>query len=502
MRKLLQALPERLNSVADIDKPEWIGATIMEPPTVRNLLRQPFLASARAEKDLNFRATILRRTKSSMIGVGIIGLIIPLIYVIALLFLRDQTVFIFSAPSESANTVMLWDKILMMMLGGASIILSRTHGGRRWGRLIIGIIIVSACLATLSDDLARGDLSLSAAWLALIMFVSLTAPYRAWQTLTIGACVIIVFVLGVPILPALAGWEPAVVRAEHVIFLVLVALACAIISGVLYGGLYNQYRSQLLLATANRKLRETQAQLVQSAKMASLGSLVAGVAHEINNPLGVIHSNTNLALRAAEKVRSCLAANPSGPDGEIERSLGFVVDTSSATLEASDRINAVIRALRNFARLDEADRKEVDIHEGIESVLTILPQFPQKKIRIVKTFGQLPSVTCFPGQFNQVVMNLVQNAIEAIAEEGTITISTGIEGDWVVLRVADDGRGVPPDEKAKVFDPGYTTKGVGVGTGLGLPICYRIVENHGGQIDLSSSPGEGTVVTVRLPAQG
>lgn len=478
----------------------------MEAPTVRDLPKQSFLASARAEKDLNFRAIILRRTRSSMIGVGIIGLTIPLIYIIALLFILDQTVFVFSAPSGFANAMMLWDKMLIMMMGAASLILSKTRTGPRWGRLIIGGIIVSACLATLSDDLARGDLSLSVAWLALIMFVSLTVPYRAWQTLTIGACVIAVFALGVPILPAVIGWEPAVVRAEHVIFLVLVALACAIISGLLYGGLYNQYRSQLLLAAANRKLREAQAQLVQSAKMASLGNLVAGIAHEINNPLGVIHSNANLTARAVEKVRSILVSDTDrsddGPRGDIQRSLKLVTDITSATCEASSRIDSVIRALRNFARLDEADLKEVNIHEGIESVVTILPQFPQKNIEIVKNFGEVPPVTCYPGQLNQVIMNLIQNAVEAIAEEGTITISTGMEGDWVVLSVADNGRGIPDDVKAKVFDPGYTTKGVGVGTGLGLSICYRIVENHGGQIDLSSSPGEGTLVTVRLPAQG
>ena len=140
-----------------------------------------------------------------MIGVGVIGLIIPLIYILSVVFLTDQTVFLFHDPSESTNAAMLWDKLLIMLMGAASLVLSRTHAGPRWGRLIIGVIIVSACLATLFDDMARGDLSLSVAWLALMMFVSLTVPYRAWQTLTIGACVIGVFVLGVPILPSLAG---------------------------------------------------------------------------------------------------------------------------------------------------------------------------------------------------------------------------------------------------------------------------------------------------------
>ena len=256
------------------------------------------------------------------------------------------------------------------------------------------------------------------------------------------------------------------------------------------------------LERANRELRETQAQLVQSGKMASLGGLVAGVAHEINTPIGSISANADLVRRAVDIVKQRIEANAAtselAEDEKLHKAVETLQQASETELLACKRISSIVKSLRNFARLDESDEKRVDLHEGIDSTLTLLRHELDKRIEVVKHYGDLPSVLCYPSQLNQVFMNLLANAIFAIEDRGTITITTAREGDSVVLRFADTGVGIPPEDLERIFDPGFTTKGVGIGTGLGLSICYRIVQDHHGTIDVTSDLGQGTVFTVRL----
>lgn len=257
------------------------------------------------------------------------------------------------------------------------------------------------------------------------------------------------------------------------------------------------------LERANRELRDTQAQLVQSEKMASLGMLVAGVAHEINTPLGSISANTDLVKRAAEIVRERVAAEdvPAdlAKDPKLQRAVETLRQASETELLACQRITSIVKSLRNFARLDESEEKTVDLHEGIDSALTLLAHELKKGVEVVRNYGDLPKVACFPSQLNQVFMNLLNNAISAMDGRGTITITTARDGDHVVLRFADTGAGIASENLDRVFDPGFTTKGVGVGTGLGLSICYRIIQVHKGLIDVKSEVGKGTEFRIRLP---
>jgi signal transduction histidine kinase len=257
------------------------------------------------------------------------------------------------------------------------------------------------------------------------------------------------------------------------------------------------------LERANREIRETQAQLVQSGKMASLGMLVAGVAHEINTPIGSISANTDLVQRAATIVKKRIEADdvPAdlAADPKLRRAVETLQQASETELLACQRISSIVKSLRNFARLDESEQKSVDLHEGIDSTLTLLAHELKKGVEVVKNYGDLPNVVCFPSQLNQVFMNLLNNAVVAMGGKGTITITTARDGDHVVLRFADTGMGISPENLERVFDPGFTTKGVGVGTGLGLAICYRIVQDHGGTIEVSSEVGKGTEFTVRIP---
>ena len=250
----------------------------------------------------------------------------------------------------------------------------------------------------------------------------------------------------------------------------------------------------------HKLLLESQAQLLQAEKMAALGSLVAGVAHEINTPLGSINSNNDIFALTFQKVQNLLKAQAApDPQGEEQEVVEIVKDAIRTNRLACERIVKIVRSLRNFARLDEAERKKVDIHEGIESTLTLVAHELKRRIKVIKEFGVVREIECFPNQLNQVFMNMLVNASQAIEGEGEIRIRTWEEDDTVRIAISDNGKGIPPEFQAKVFDPGFTTKKAGLGTGLGLSICLRIVQDHGGRIELESEVGRGTTFTIVLP---
>ena len=250
----------------------------------------------------------------------------------------------------------------------------------------------------------------------------------------------------------------------------------------------------------HKLLLESQAQLMQAEKMAALGSLVAGVAHEINTPLGSINSNNDIFALTFKKVQNLLKSQAApDPQGEEQEVVEIVKDAIRTNRLACERIVKIVRSLRNFARLDEAERKKVDIHDGIESTLTLVAHELKRRIKVIKEFGAVREIECFPNQLNQVFMNMLVNASQAIEGEGEIRIRTWEEDDTVRIAISDNGKGIPPEFQAKVFDPGFTTKKAGLGTGLGLSICLKIVQDHGGRIELESEAGRGTTFTIVLP---
>jgi signal transduction histidine kinase len=251
------------------------------------------------------------------------------------------------------------------------------------------------------------------------------------------------------------------------------------------------------------ELRTAQARLVQHAKMAALGQLVAGVAHEINTPLAAVVSNNDLFLRCFARLRHSLERAPVAVEDRaiLERDLGAIEDLSGVTRQACARITGIVRTLRTFARLDEAEVKAVDLHEGIESTLVLIAHLLKGGITVERHYGELPRVECHPNQVNQVFMNLLVNACQAMGDTGTLIITTRTIADEVEVRIADTGHGIPPERLSRIFDPGFTTKGATVGTGLGLSIVYQIVSGHGGDIFVESELGRGTAFTVRLPVR-
>ncbi|HEV8427355.1 MAG TPA: response regulator [Pyrinomonadaceae bacterium] len=273
-------------------------------------------------------------------------------------------------------------------------------------------------------------------------------------------------------------------------------------------------RQNVELAARKRELERLQAQLVHSEKMASLGQLAAGVAHELNNPAGFIFGNMDLLREYVGKVERILSvfdsATLSRQDEASIRELkeqirydSLLSDVHSMLddcLEGAIRIRDVVLNLRLFSRLDEADFKKVDLHESIESTIRLLSRYyGAGRTCLLKDYGALPSVYCYAGQLNQVWTNLLVNAAQAIEGDGEVRIVTRVEGDFVVVTIADTGCGIPADVLNKIFDPFFTTKAVGEGTGLGLSISYGIIEKHKGNIVAESVVGQGSKFTISIP---
>jgi two-component system NtrC family sensor kinase len=250
------------------------------------------------------------------------------------------------------------------------------------------------------------------------------------------------------------------------------------------------------LERAYEELQTTQSQLVQSAKMASLGELVAGIAHEINNPLSFAVSH----LDTAQKSLAYVAAEhgPSWPEASSQHWSRAASRLHEMTL-GLERIRELVIKLRTFSRLDEGERKRVNLRECIDSVLMILKHRMKDRIVVDLALGLPEEIECYPGPLNQALLNLIANAIEATVGEGRIRIATGSADGAFVISVSDSGPGIPPAIRPRVFEPFFTTKPVGQGTGLGLSITYSIIEKHGGTIGFECPESGGTTMTIRLP---
>lgn len=261
------------------------------------------------------------------------------------------------------------------------------------------------------------------------------------------------------------------------------------------------------------KLKATQGQLIQQEKMASLGQLVAGVAHELNNPIGFIYANFPhleeyaqtlislvdelRSLSLSEKDRRTFEARLEAADlGFLREDLMKIIRSGQS---GATRVKEIISSLRSFSRLDEAVEKLARLEDGLDDTLALLQHQFKKRIEVVRDYRLNLSVLCHPGQLNQVFMNILYNAIQAIQGAGVITVSTRREDGWAVVAISDTGRGIPAEIQNRIFDPFFTTKKVGEGTGLGLSISYGIIEKHGGHIELESEVGRGTTFTLYIP---
>lgn len=274
------------------------------------------------------------------------------------------------------------------------------------------------------------------------------------------------------------------------------------------------------LTRVNAKLSEAQSQLLQSEKLASIGQLAAGVAHEINNPIGYIFSNFGTLekyiaqlfemLTAYEEAEPLLTGTAVGSrlaelrrDVELDFLKEDIPTLMSESKEGITRVRQIVQNLKDFSRVDNTQEWVMaDLHHGIDSTLNIVNNEIKYRADVIKAYGDLPDIECLPSELNQVFMNLLVNAAHAItAERGTITVRTGVDGETVWVEVADTGGGISGDNLGRIFDPFFTTKPVGKGTGLGLSLSYGIVKKHHGLIEVSSDIGVGTSFRVILPVR-
>lgn len=273
-----------------------------------------------------------------------------------------------------------------------------------------------------------------------------------------------------------------------------------------------------MLEEALSQLKEAQVQLLQAEKMASLGQLAAGVAHEINNPIGFVNSNLGTLKKYLSALQKyCHAMDRiliGGNDEAIEdlarlkktKKIDFILDDITSvikeSLEGTGRVKAIVHDLRDFSHQDQEGLIEYDLNKGIKSTLNIVWNELKYRAEVIEELGEIPPVKCYPQQINQVFMNLLVNAAQAISEKGNISVRSYAQGDEVCVEVGDNGIGISPENLTKIYEPFFTTKDVGKGTGLGLSISYRIVEKHGGKIEVDSEEGVGTTFRIRLLIDG
>ena len=261
-------------------------------------------------------------------------------------------------------------------------------------------------------------------------------------------------------------------------------------------------RARAELQRMHSKHQDMEQQLIYTQKMATLGALVAGIAHEIKTPTGAISSMQDTLTRAVEKLK--LSLDKACP-GLVDQTKGLrvalkAIEEANRVIESgSGRTLEIVRRIRKFARMDGDERQQTDIHAELDETLMLIHHQLRERIQVVKQYGEIPQVFCNTGRINQVLLNVLVNASQAIEDKGSITIATSVQDDKLAVQITDSGAGIPQEFMDKIFETGFTTKRAGVGTGLGLSICRQIMTEHQGGFELESVQGQGTTVTVTLP---
>lgn len=286
----------------------------------------------------------------------------------------------------------------------------------------------------------------------------------------------------------------------------------------------NLLQNHKKLLDLHEELKKNQIQLIQSEKMGALGQLVAGIAHEINNPVGFVMSNFAVlveyvrimsgTLALCDELLEAMPKNEAGlrpifdkiqrwkEEQDMPSVLGDIDSLLSESKEGLVRIRDIVQNLRNFARADDDRQREMDVHEGLEATLKIVWNEIKYKCVVNKKYGNIPKILCCPGQINQVFLNVFLNAAQAILEKGQIDIETAATANDVVVKISDTGCGIAPENISKIFDPFFTTKEEGKGMGLGLAVSHGIIKKHGGRIEVQSQVGSGSCFSVYLPLKG
>lgn len=270
---------------------------------------------------------------------------------------------------------------------------------------------------------------------------------------------------------------------------IIESVAAQLGNAIIQAQLYEKdLKTMAELQTTLKELKDTQVQLINSEKMASLGQLIAGVAHEINTPLASINSNNSIMSKIIKKIKD-------------EDVVEMLKEINNIDHEAVTRISNMVKSLKKFVRLDEADLQDADINKELDLTLDLIRHETKNKIEVIREYGEIPLIKCYPNMLNQVFMNILINACQSIVETGKITVSTEFIDNNLIVKIKDNGKGIAADKINNIFTVGYTTKGVGVGTGLGLAISEKIIQKHLGKISVNSTIGEGSEFIITIPSK-
>lgn len=413
--------------------------------------------------------------------------------------LRSSFCFVIAVVGATAQTYALgkphWATLFAFTWGVIVLVVNRTWFAKRYRPevpwilstieiVMIGVALISARAFVLASrpDLADRQIGLLAVGLTVVVSLNMLRFSRGLPIFCTGLAIAVL----VGVHTFLGTINPLIVPE----ILMLIAVGALLV--------YTTTRFGALLQRLTVDLRR-----IQRERIGSLRSLVAGVCHELNNPLGVLASNAQVSARSVEVLRSALAepafAAALAASPKVERALTALESTSRGTKEATDRIGRTVGSLEGFARLDEAEEKTVDLRQGIEDALALLgPRLA--KIEVVRDLSGAMRVTCRPGEINQVFMHLLDNAAKAMPDGGTIRIGSRSEGGEVAVRISDTGKGIDREALDQIFEPTFAASAGRVKMGFGLSACQSIVHDHRGTIRIDSELGKGTTVEVRLPA--
>ena len=408
------------------------------------------------------------------------------------------------AAGDALSGVEIQATILSNILAGRFI--DELAPGQRWLLLLALALLFSAFFAWLNPV---------AAPLAAVLWIGLLLALAEWIFVVAHLWLPIFSTITVIVLTYSGHLLVRTLNAERERRLLLEKVNCELESQVVERTheLVNAHQAlserHVLLEMAYRDLTTAQQHLVHSEKMASLGMLVAGIAHELNNPISYVHSNLEFIQDYIERLAGIISTPAAHPDPfgdtpskrttHLETTLKTLRELIASCQEGSERVKKIVLDLRTFSRIDDLGLGLADLHEGIESTLNLLSHQYGDRITLHRDYGALSLIECYPSQINQVLMNLLQNAAQAISGRGDVWIHTEVLGEWVKIVIRDNGAGIAQEHLHRIFDPFFTTKDVGMGTGLGLSISYGIIEKHGGKIQVKSKVHQGTEFIIELP---